>query len=237
MRAAGCCAPCCCRSDVRRKFLSGVRLLDAVALSGVLSVWCMGACVSEGLLTEVMGRWVGCSVTHLVYPLGCCKLTGFDVRFGRWLTAPPPNHCQLYLVLTIFHELHPPPQPSHLPPPPLLCFTEEYLSECFWQVIHIAPISCDLQSYFIFFRRAQEKKVGKPLKSEIMNWEVCTSQCFSGRRVHKQKTGQGRLTQPETCAPPSAGVEWHRAKWAWPLRRGNSITVCQSLGRAGDRLL
>lgn len=113
------------------------------------------ACVPEGLLTQVMGRWVGCSVTHLVYPLGCCKLTGFDVRFGRWLTVPsPPHHCQLYLVLTIFHDLRLPPQPSHLPPPPLLCFAEEYLSECFWQVIHIAPISCDLQSYFFFSQGA-----------------------------------------------------------------------------------
>lgn len=41
------------------------------------------ACVPEGFLTQVMGRWVGCNVTHLVYPLGCCKLTGFDVRLGR----------------------------------------------------------------------------------------------------------------------------------------------------------
>lgn len=198
MRAAGCCAPCCCRSDVRRKFLSGVRLLDAVALSGVLSVWCMGACVSEGLLTQVMG-WDVVWLTLFTHLAAVSWQALMSDLAGDW--QRPPITASYIWCLPYFVN-YTPPQPSHLPPPPLLCFTEEYLSECFWQVIHIAAISCDLQSYFLFFRRAQEKKVGKPLKSEIMNWEVCTSQCFSGRRVHKQKTGQGRLTQPETCVSP-----------------------------------
>ncbi len=76
--------------------------------------------------------------------------------------------------------------------------------------------------------RASEKKDNE-LKS------LCSSVFLWGSQA-EEKQSQMRARTAHT-AREMASVEWQRAKWAWPLRRGNSITVCQSWNTARDRLL
>lgn len=146
----------------------------------------------------------------------------------------PLHRCQLYLEVKKkkFHDLY-----NHF-----LC-VKEYLSDYYWQVIHIysqLPVIC---SHTLQPREKGKKKENrsgeKPLKrrdNELKS--LCASVSCSKPSRGEAIANEGKdSSQSQRDASCPASVEWQRAKWAWPLRRGNSITVCQSWGAARDRLL
>lgn len=230
---------------------------------GVRCLWmdvCARACVRarmpQGSWLRWCRRWVGCDSPSLpvllllsdrlwceiwlVIDSGSCAVVCQQgpmcfVFFCFAFFFYPPPCCQLYLeVKKKFHDLY-----NHF-----LC-VKEYLSDYYWQVIHIysqLPMICShtLQPREKWRRKKKKNRSGeKPLKRRDNELKslcalVSCSKPSRGEAIANEGKDSSQSQRDVSCP---ASVEWQRAKWAWPLRRGNSITVCQSWGAARDRLL
>lgn len=193
-------------------------------------------CVPKSSWLRWCSRWVGCDSPSLpillllsdrlwcqiwlVTDSGSCAVVCQDmpvffVLFFYFFISSL-HHCLIWA----FHNLCD-------PFPALKSFSFFQTTTDKWFIYSQLPVICThtLQP------EGKKKKSGKPLKSKIMTWKVCGSSVFCSKEKHSQMRAR---TASQRDVSSLASVEWQGAKWAWPSRRGNSITVCQSWGSARD---
>lgn len=185
-------------------------------------------------------RWAGRDSLGF-HQFRCCYLTGcrWQIFTGDW---------QRIMRSRVSAEDPPPSSSLSLPNPALasyiwklpnttICTT---LRLCWRVFVRFLPTS---DSHIANYPRfdAWERGKKEPLKRQdnegekfvclglSMLWRAMPRRCGSQMRARDSSHGQRDVYS-------LAWAEWQRAKWAWPWRRGNSITVCRSAGRARERL-
>lgn len=135
-----------------------------------------------------------------------------------------PLHYKLYLEVTKFHDLY-----NLFSVLKSICQTTTDK----WFIYGQLPVIC---SHTLHPGKKKIVESSKRQDNELKS--LCASVFCSKPSRREAITNEGKdSSHRQRNVSSLASAEWQRAKWAWPFRRGNIITVCQSGGSARDRLL